>query len=154
MHCFKAFDAIFGRHGFEKLKTMGDVYIAIAGIPKASALDASSGIDAALEIRQFLADLNESRRAAGRLVLEARIAVHTGRVVGGIVKTEKMSYDVWGSTVKVLLRLLQEARRGQVLVSDATRRLAGEGFMSTCAGKLDEGVGADIVFYDVERDAA
>ena len=154
MHCFKALDAIAGRHGFEKLRTAGDVYITVAGVPEANGRDAANGIEAALEIRQFLDDLMLSRRAHGEFTLEARIAVHSGRVVGGIVETEKMSFDLWGSTMQILLRLMQQARSGQVVISDATRTLAGEGFLSTPAGNVDAGTGAGIAFFNVEKRAA
>jgi class 3 adenylate cyclase len=154
MHCFRAFDAIAGRYGFEKLKTMGDVYLTVAGVSKRGDGGAAPAIDAALEIRQFLTDLNESRQASGKFVLEARIAVHTGSVIGGIVKTEKMSFDLWGEPMKVLLQLLREAPSGQVVISDATRRLAGEGFTATPAGNVREGAASDVVFYNVEKRAA
>lgn len=153
-HCFKAFDAIVGRHGFEKLKTMGDVYIAAAGIPKPDERYAAAGISAALEMRQFITDLNESRRATGKFTLDVRIAVHTGRVIGGIVSTEKMSFDLWGSPMKVLLRQLREAGRGQVRVSDATRRLAGDDFASAHVAAMGKDAVGDIVFCEAEKDAA
>jgi class 3 adenylate cyclase len=154
MHCFKAFDAIAGRHGFEKLKTMGDVYVTVAGIPRARDGDAEAGINAALETRQFLADLNESRRAHGKFTLEARIAVHTGGVIGGVVSTEKLSYDIWGPAVKMLLRLLEDARAGQIVISEATHRLTGDRFIATPAGNIGVATGEGVVFYDVEKRAA
>jgi class 3 adenylate cyclase len=148
LHCFKAFDAITGRYGFEKLKTLGDRYLAVAGVPKASDGDAAAGIKAALEIRQFLTDLNVSRRAHDKFLMEARIAVHTGRVLGGVVETEKMSYDLWGNAIKLLFRVLEEAPGGQVIISEATRQAAGEEFVSTLAGH------PDLVFRNVEKCAA
>jgi class 3 adenylate cyclase len=154
MYCFKAFDAITGRYGFEKLKTMGDVYLTIAGIPKGRDVDAVAGINAALEIRQFLTELNEWRRAHDKFTLEARIAVHTGVVIGGVVSTEKLSYDIWGTAVKMLLRLLEDARGGQILISDATRRLVGERFIATPAGNVGAALQEGVVFYEVEKRAA
>jgi class 3 adenylate cyclase len=149
MNCFKAFDAITGRHGFEKLRTIGDTYITVAGVPKPGEQDAANGIEAALEIRQFLDDLVETRRAHGEFVLQARIAVHSGRAIGGVVETQKMSYDLWGSAMKILLDLLNEAPIGKVVISDATRALAGEGFLSTPAGTA-----ASIPFFSVQKRAA
>jgi class 3 adenylate cyclase len=154
MHCFEAFDAITGRYGFEKLKTMGDVYVAIAGLSKRSGGEAAAAINAALEVHQFLDDLNESRRAAGKFALEARIAVHTGSVVGGVVRTDKMSFDVWGDAMKVLLQLVRKAPGGQVVISDAARRAAGEGFTWTAAGDVRGTGDASLVFYNVGKRAA
>jgi class 3 adenylate cyclase len=149
-HCFKAFDAIAGRYGFEKLKTLGDRYVAVAGVPKGRDGDAAAGIEVALEIRQFLNDLNESRRAHGKFSLEARIAVHTGSAHGGIVATDKMSFDLWGGAIRTVVQLLENAPAGQVVISEATQRAAGEGFASTPAGSF----GSDLIFYNVQKRAA
>lgn len=128
MHCFKAFDAVAERFGFEKLKTMGDTYVAVGGMPAPGPRDASNGVQAALAIREFLADLAASRRARGLFVFDARIAVHAGPVIGALVETSKLSYDVFGDAMKTLLAVLHAAGDGEVAVSDAARRLAGDGF--------------------------
>jgi class 3 adenylate cyclase len=128
MHCFKAFDAIADRFGLEKLKTMGDTYVAVAGLPTPRARDAAAAVDAALGIREFLADLAAARSAHGELALDARIAVHAGSVIGGIVETSKVSYDVFGGAMKALLGVLRACEDGGIAVSDAARRLAGDGY--------------------------
>ena len=128
MHCFKAFDAIGDRFGLEKLKTMGDTYIAVAGLPTPGERDAASAVEAGLSIREFLADLAVSRRAHGKFVLDARIAVHSGSVIAGIVETSKVSYDVFGSAMKTLLGVLRACEDGEIAVSDPVRRLAGDAF--------------------------
>jgi class 3 adenylate cyclase len=151
MHCFKAFDAIGNRLGMEKLKTMGDIYIAFAGMPTPRPGDAAAGVEAAMGIREFLTDLAESRRAHGKFVLDARIGVHSGKVIGGIVDTSKISYDVWGSAMKTLLQLLRACPDGQIAVSDATRRLAGDGFEWFDAGSLDSGTGTPLVFHGIGK---
>jgi len=129
-HCYQGFDAIVDRHGLEKLKTLGELYLAIAGLPRpegarTAAEGAVAAVEAALEVRDFLADLAFRRQAAGQFIPEARIAVHSGKVLGGLVATARLSYDVWGTTVTTLLRLVAEAPPGQVAVSDATRFLRG-----------------------------
>jgi class 3 adenylate cyclase len=127
-HCFKAFDSIVDRFGLEKLKTIGDTYIAIAGLPTPGAHDGVASVEAALAMREFLDDLTESRRAHGAFVLDARIAVHAGSVVAGIVETSKLSYDVFGGAMKTLFTVLRSCNDNEVAVSDAARRLAGDGF--------------------------
>jgi len=151
MHCFKAFDAIGNRLGMEKLKTMGDIYIAFAGLPTPKPGDAAAGVEAALGIRQFLADLAESRRAHGKFVLDARISVHSGKVIGGIVDTSKISYDVWGSAMKTLLQLLRACPDGQIAVSGSTRQLAGDAFEWFEAGTLNEGSGPPLDFHGIGK---
>ena len=128
MHCFKAFDAIGDRFGLEKLKTMGDIYVAIIGLPTPGERDAASAVDAALSIREFLADLAVARRAHAKFVLDARIAVHSGSVIAGIVETSKISYDVFGGAMKTLLAVLRACADGEIAVSEPVRRLAGEEF--------------------------
>jgi len=149
MHCFKAFDAIAGRVGMEKLKTMGDTYIAIAGLPTAKPGDAVAGVEAALGIREFLADLAESRRAHGKFVLDARVCVHSGGVIGGVVDTAKLSYDVWGRAMKTLFQLLRACPDGEIAVSDATRRLAGDAFEWFEAGTFDAGHGVPLAYHGI-----
>jgi class 3 adenylate cyclase len=153
MHCFKAFDAISSRRGLEKLKTMGDIYVALAGLPTASGGDAAAVVEAALEIRRFLADLNESRRAHGHFDLDAGITVHSGTVIGGVVETAKLSYDVWGEGMKTLLALLRACPDNQIVISDATRRLAADEFAWTRAGELNCPPATPIVFHHAEARA-
>jgi class 3 adenylate cyclase len=147
MHCFKAFDAIGDRRSLEKLKTMGDVYIGVAGLPAAGPRDAVDAVATALDVREFLADLGASRQAHGQLRLDAAIAVHSGPVIAGVVETSKISYDVWGSTMRTLLALLRACPDGEVAVSEATRLRAGDAFDWTRAGELQAGV--HTVFYSV-----
>ena len=109
----------------------------------------AAGIEVALGIREFLADLAESRRAHGAFVLDARISVHSGRMIGGIVDTSKISYDVWGDAMKTLLLLLRACPDGQIAVSDATRRLAGDAFEWFDAGTLDAGLAAPLVYHGI-----
>lgn len=150
MHCFKAFDAIASRHGLEKLKTMGDTYIAVAGLPAPNPGHAIAGVEAALDVRDFLVDLAESRAAHGEFALAARVSVHTGAVVGGVVETAKISYDVWGPTVSELLCLLRAAADGEIAVSEATQRLAADAFAWT-RGRVVECGGAAIACHRPSR---
>ena len=154
MHCFKAFDAITTRHGLEKLKTMGDIFIAVRGLPEPAEDDVVASLRAALEIRDFLADLESSKKAYRSHHLEARIAVHSGKVLGGLVETPKLSYDVWGAAMDLLLRIERQGRPGQVVVSEAVRQQAGNDFALTPAGAAPARDGSNIELFSVEpRDA-
>jgi class 3 adenylate cyclase len=121
-HCFQAIDAIAARHGLEKVKSMGDLYVAVAGLPRSTERDSANAIRAAIEIRDFLADVSDRRRATDLVMPDPRIAVHAGSVVGALVDSEKLAYDIWGAVVPTLLRLHLEARPGCVLVSELARR--------------------------------
>lgn len=119
-HCFKAFDAIVQRHGLEPLRSVGDCYIATAGLPAASDTHAADAVRAAAEIRSFLRELAASRAAAGRPVFAARIAVHSGSLVAGLVESARFTYDVWGEAVEVALSIERQAPPGEVALSAAT----------------------------------
>lgn len=149
MHCFKAFDAVGERHGLEKLKTMGDVYIAMIGLPVARPLDAAAAVAAAIDMREFVVDLAASRQAHGKYSFGVAVSVHSGRLIGGIVETSKLSYDVFGSTIGVLLALLRAGGDGQLIVSHATRVLAGDAFDWVNAGQLRGDGGQATAYYTV-----
>ena len=91
--CFNAFDVIVARHGVEKIKTIGDAYMAVGGLPVPNSTHPEDVVQAALKMRDFIAE----RRRHGGARLGVRIGVHTGPVIAGIVGTKKFQYDVWGA---------------------------------------------------------
>ncbi|MGB3800663.1 MAG: adenylate/guanylate cyclase domain-containing protein [Lewinella sp.] len=116
---FRAFDEIIERHGLEKIKTIGDAYMCVAGVPEADPDHANHAVGAALEIQHYLVDHSE---------YHARIGIHSGPVVAGIVGRDKFAYDVWGDTVNQAARLETAGRAGEVTISEETRRLLGSAF--------------------------
>ncbi|MCB0813641.1 MAG: tetratricopeptide repeat protein, partial [Flavobacteriales bacterium] len=96
--CFSAFDNICEKHGLEKIKTIGDAYMAAGGLPVPNDTHAVDTVRAALEIRDFIAEGKARKIAAGLPYFEIRIGIHTGPVVAGIVGVKKFSYDIWGDT--------------------------------------------------------
>ncbi|HEY3873887.1 MAG TPA: adenylate/guanylate cyclase domain-containing protein [Candidatus Kapabacteria bacterium] len=90
-YCFRAFDEIVGRNGLEKIKTIGDAYLAVCGLPQANSSHAMRTTDAAREMLTFI-----QQRKAGNGLFEIRIGLHSGSVVAGIVGTKKFAYDIWG----------------------------------------------------------
>ncbi|MCB0767956.1 MAG: tetratricopeptide repeat protein, partial [Flavobacteriales bacterium] len=91
--CFSAFDRICEEHGLEKIKTIGDAYMAAGGLPTPNTTHASDVIKAALAMRDFIAEGKERKINAGLPYFEIRIGVHTGPVVAGIVGVKKFQYD-------------------------------------------------------------
>lgn len=116
-HCFKAFDQIALRHGLEPLKTVGDAYFAVGGVVANGRSHAAAAVRAAFEMRDFLARLNESRRAAGRPCFVCGYGVHAGPVISGVVETRKFSFDIWGDAVDLAVQLERAAAPAQVAVS-------------------------------------
>jgi class 3 adenylate cyclase len=110
---FTAFDEIVGRHGLEKIKTIGDSYMAVAGVPQPHAEPVRAACEAALEI------LAASERISGPDGWKIRIGMHVGPLVAGVIGKQKFSYDVWGSTVNFASRMESSGAPGRINVSAA-----------------------------------
>ncbi len=116
---FTLFDDLCARHGVEKIKTIGDAYMAVAGVPRPEADHAGS-------IAEFALDMQDAAALyavhwPGRLAL--RIGVASGPVVAGVIGHRKFAYDLWGDTVNTASRLESHAAAGRIHVDTATRRL-------------------------------
>jgi class 3 adenylate cyclase len=119
---FRTFDEIADRHGLEKIKTLGDAYMAVAGAPVPMPSNAEAAVATALDM---VTEAGTVRWPSGDPV-EVRAGVATGPVVAGIIGQRKFAYDVWGDTVNLASRLQEIGEPGRVLVADSTAdRLAG-----------------------------
>jgi len=113
---FSAADRCAGRHGLEKVKTIGDAYLAVAG---GMASGGAGGQAALLFARDLVAELVGMEEETG-IALKARIGIHTGPAVGGVIGTTRLAYDYWGDTMNVASRLQGVAPLNGVAVSEAT----------------------------------
>src|SRR6185295_4392384 len=113
---FSAADRCAERHGLEKVKTIGDAYMAVIGGMASTGGDSKAAI---LFARDLIADLAAIAAETG-LPLQARIGVHSGPAVGGVIGSARLSYDYWGDTMNIASRLQSVAPVGGVAVSEAT----------------------------------
>ncbi len=125
-HCFKAFDLICEKYGVEKIKTIGDAYMAAGGLPVPSGDSVQNTILAALEMRSYMNDRIAEKEANDGFTFEMRLGIHTGPVVAGIVGVKKFQYDIWGDTVNTASRMESNGFVGKVNISQDTYELIKE----------------------------
>lgn len=134
---FTEFDHIAARHGVERIKTIGDAYMCAAGVPAASADHAFDVVTAAIEMQRFVRSHSEARSSDSTIALDARVGIHSGPVVAGIVGSQKFAYDIWGDTVNVASRIEGVTAPGMISISAATHELLGGRVDSGYLGELD-----------------
>ena len=134
-YCFSRFDDMIGRFRIEKIKTVGDAYICACGLTDGNE-HPKDMIRAALQMQAFLQQHAEKRIAAGRAHFRARIGIHFGPVVAGVVGAKKFAYDIWGDTVNIAARMEQACEPGRVNVSGSAYEKAREYFQWDYRGKI------------------
>jgi adenylate cyclase len=134
--CFSAFDNIVAKYNIEKIKTIGDSYMCVGGLPKWSSNHAEDTVRAAIEIREFMLKHNNTKRANGEIPFEIRIGINTGHVVAGIVGIKKFAYDIWGDTVNLASRMESSSEPGKVNISGSTYELVKHKFQCEHRGKI------------------
>jgi class 3 adenylate cyclase/Tfp pilus assembly protein PilF len=122
-HCFEAFDGIIDKYNIEKIKTIGDAYMAAGGLPVPTDHSVKNTVRAALEMQAFICKRKADMDAAGKPAFEMRVGIHTGPVVAGIVGVKKFQYDIWGDTVNTASRIESNGEAGKVNISQATYEL-------------------------------
>ncbi len=130
---FSEFDTLTQELGVEKIKTIGDAYLAVSGLPKEKPNHASLGADLALGMVQRFSEVTPDLGVG----LGIRVGIHSGAVMAGIVGTHKYVYDVWGDTVNMASRLQNNARPGTILVSEAVARMIRFDYELEDIGEID-----------------
>ncbi len=141
---FTVFDAIIESHGLEKIKIIGDAYMAVCGLPNETKDHAFKVVEAALSIRDFIKNSGGS--------FQVRIGVNSGSVVAGIVGVKKFAYDIWGDTVNTASRIENKSEPGQVNIGESTYELIKDSkrFQFTARGKVEVKGKGEIEMYFVE----
>ena len=126
---FSKFDEIIEKHHLEKIKTIGDAYMCVGGVPFESPDHPTNAIAAAKEIIEFVNAAKTNKE--GIVPFEIRIGIHTGPVVAGVVGTKKFAYDIWGDTVNIASRMESNSASGHINISESTYNLVRHTY--TCA---------------------
>lgn len=141
---FSAFDAACTELGVEKIKTIGDAYLAAAGLPGT----ASEHVRAAAELTLAIRSAVEAAGAPWQI----RIGLHSGPVTAGVIGTTKFVYDLWGDAVNVASRLETTAPPGRIQVSEAVAMALGNTFELESRGEVDlKGKGPTKTFFLIGR---
>jgi len=130
---FDSFDSILDAHNVEKIKTIGDCYLAVAGVPVEDPRHASNLCRVAIAMLEELKRIN----AGLMFELDARFGIHSGPVVAGVIGHRKFAYDIWGDTVNVASRMESHGMKGRIQISEATYELVKDEFACEERGIID-----------------
>ena len=154
--CFEVFDGIMGKYGIEKIKTIGDAYMAAGGLPVPSEDSLKNTVLAALEMQAFIYKRKVEMDAIGKHSFQMRAGIHTGSVVAGIVGVKKFQYDIWGDAVNIASRMESNGQVGKVNISKQAYELIKDDqqFTFKKRGKIQAKGKGEIEMYFVERTAS
>jgi adenylate cyclase len=145
------FDALAVEHGVEKIKTIGDAYMVVAGLPEPAPDHVARMARMAFDM---IRSIERLRNETG-LNLNIRVGLASGPVTAGVIGTKKFSYDVWGDAVNLASRLEGLAAPGRILVCPTCRATLGEDFEFESRGAVDiKGIGSQETWYLVAARSA
>jgi histidine kinase len=149
--CFGAFDEIIGKYGIEKIKTIGDAYMCVGGLPVPNSTHPEDVVKAALEIQRWVGQHKEEQKLRGLPYFDVRIGLHSGPVVAGVVGSKKFAYDIWGDTVNTASRMESSGEPGKVNISGTTYQLINHRFDCSFRGEISAKNKGNIKMYFVEN---
>ncbi len=133
---FAKFDEIIGGHFIEKIKTIGDSYMCVGGLPLRNKSNPIDTVLAALEMQDFTTKFNQEKIAKGEEPWNLRLGIHTGKVIAGVIGKKKFAYDIWGDTVNTASRMESAGEIGKVNISGETYKYIEPYFDCEYRGKI------------------
>lgn len=133
---FSAFDKIIEANNLEKIKTIGDAYMCVGGLPIPDTDNAIRVVKAAKEIIEFV-ESNIQDNSNGIIPFQIRIGINSGPVVAGVVGLHKFQYDIWGDTVNIASRMENASEPGMINISESTFELVEEVYPCNYRGKKE-----------------
>ncbi len=147
-HCFSRFDNIIRKYNMEKIKTIGDSYMCVAGLPIKNTTHPFDAVNAAVEIRDCMLSYNKEKEANGDVGFDVRIGIHTGPVVAGIVGVNKFAYDIWGSTVNTASRMESGGVPNKINISSSLYDIIKDKYDCTLRGNfMVKGLGEISMYF-------
>jgi class 3 adenylate cyclase/CheY-like chemotaxis protein len=134
---FSAFDQLVEQYDLEKIKTIGDAYMAVGGLPTPRANHAEAVAEMALDMQQIAAQFIVPHHQLEQRPLKIRIGIHTGPVGAGVIGTTKFAYDLWGDTVNTASRMELHGLPGQIQVTAATYELLKHKYILQSRGAIE-----------------
>jgi|GEM_PF-1271123 len=128
---FSEFDKVVDKYGIEKIKTIGDAYMAVGGLPDPDSRHCQNVALMALEINQVIKD-----KFREKYDLQIRIGIHTGKAVAGVIGNKKFSYDLWGDSVNIASRFEASGHPGKIHISEDVKNTLGEEFTYEDCGQV------------------
>ncbi|MBN1251554.1 MAG: response regulator [Bacteroidales bacterium] len=146
---FAKFDEIIGGHFIEKIKTIGDAYMCVGGLPLRNKSNPIDTVLAGLKMQLFVNEINKVKIEAGLSPWFLRLGIHTGKVVAGVIGKKKFAYDIWGDTVNTASRMESAGEIGKVNISGDTYEYVKEYFECEYRGKVEAKNKGEIDMYFV-----
>jgi class 3 adenylate cyclase len=134
---FFGFDEILERNNMEKIKTIGDGYMAAGGIPIQNSTNPVDAVKSGLEMVDFLQSIKESNGKINKPAWDLRIGIHTGDLIAGVIGKSKFVYDIWGISVNTASRMESAGEPNKVNISGITYQLVKDKFNCVRRGNIE-----------------
>lgn len=129
---FSEFDALVDKYGIEKIKTIGDSYMAVGGLPVPDARHCHNIADMAIEINQIIKE-----KYTEKYNLQLRIGIHTGKAVAGVIGNKKFSYDLWGDSVNIASRFEASGHPEKIHITEDVKNTLGDAYSYKDCGEVE-----------------
>ncbi|MFA7326915.1 MAG: adenylate/guanylate cyclase domain-containing protein [Candidatus Kapaibacterium sp.] len=151
-YCFEKFDGICEKYRIEKIKTIGDSYMAAGGLPVPYKSSTKNTVLAGIEMQEFIIKRAENRQKENQICFEMRIGIHSGPVVAGIVGVKKFQYDIWGDTVNTASRMESAGEVHRINIGHSTYNILKDDpdFVFEHRGKINAKGKGEVDMYFVE----